>query len=152
MTLGKSYKKATLYPSLIIIFATVIFSIADNYNYKSEWMTASSVIFLSIIVAFINCLVISLLSTTIFLNKIPEIKNNRFLNFLSWFLLPLGFITVLLVHEIKFNIKYHEKFGSGFMYMIILILPFVIGLISSYYKYRKAQYIQPEPTISQYQK
>ena len=135
MSLNECYKKATLYPSLIVIPGIIVFSIIDNYNYKSEWLTGESVISLTIITAFVYCLIISLLSLTIFLNKFKKISENGVLIFLSWFLLPFGFITIVFIHEINFNIKYSEKVGSDLIYIVILNFPFILGLIWSYYKY-----------------
>jgi hypothetical protein len=134
------YKKAAFNPSIITLVAIIIFSIIDNYNYKSEWMTAGTIILLSIITAFIYCLIISVLSTTIFLNKYPAIKENRLMNFLSWFLLPFGFIMIALIHEISFKIKYNEKIEDDFVYTLILNVPFIFGLVWTYIKYRKTNY------------
>jgi len=136
MALREYYKKATLYPSIVILLVTTVFSIIDNYNYKSEWLTPDAVIFLIIVTTFVYCLIISLLSITIFLNKIPKIKNNIILNFLTWFLLPFGVIIPALVYQIKYKIRYDEDFGNDFKYVVILNLPFIIGLIWTYYEYR----------------
>jgi hypothetical protein len=137
MTLSGYYKKAIFYPSIIIILFTIVFSIIDNYDYKSEWLTADSAISLSILTALFYCLIVSLLSLTIFLNKFKKIKESKTLTFLCWFLLPFGFITIVFIHEINFKLKYQEKFGDDFVYVIILNIPFVLGIIWSYLKYRK---------------
>jgi len=138
MTLNEHYKKAVLFPSIFVFVAATVFSIIENYDYKSEWLTADTVIFLSIGTAFIYCLIFSLLSLTIFLNRFNKVKENSWLNFLSWFLLPVGFMTIVFVHEITFKIKYNEKFDSDFVYVVILNLPFLFGLIWSYLLYKKA--------------
>lgn len=136
MTLGEHYKKATLYPSIAVIISTIVFSIIDNIDYKSEWLTAESVIVLSITTAFVYCLIIGFFSLTIFLIKFQKIKESNVLTFLSWFLFPLSFITIVFIHEISFSIKYQGKLTSDFIYTIILNLPFAVGLIWSYYKYK----------------
>ena len=140
MTLSKYYKNAVLYPSIVTIILTFIFSIIDNYDYKSEWMTADYVIFLSVVTSIIYCSIISLLSTTIFLNRFDKIKNNSILNFLTWFLLPFVLIIVVFFHEVSFKIKYNETFGNDFIYIFILNFPFIVGLIWTYYKYKKINY------------
>ena len=141
MTLGKYYRNSALYPSLVTIFLTIVFSVIYNYDYKSEWMTADSVTFLSVLTSIIYCLIMSSLSTTIFLNKFDKIKDNSFLNFLTWFLLPFGFIIVVFFHEISFRIKYNEKFDNDFMYISVLNFPFIVGLIWTYCKYKKINYL-----------
>lgn len=137
MTIGEHYKKATLYPSIAVIVSTIVFSIIENKDYKSEWLRAESVVFLSITTAVIYCLIISFFSLTIFLIKFQKIKESNVLTFLSWFLFPVALITFVIIHEISFSIKYQEKLTSDFIYTIILNLPFVVGLIWSYYKYKK---------------
>jgi len=138
MTPNECYKKVTLYPSILVILVTIVFSVIDNHDYKSEWMTADSVIYLSIVTAIIYCLIISALSTTILLNKFDTIKDNPVLNFLTWFLLPYGFITVFIFHEVNSKIQYDQEFGSDFAYVLILNFPFIVGLIWTYYKYRRS--------------
>jgi hypothetical protein len=138
MTLSEHYKKAVLYPSLFVFIVATVFSIIENYNYKSEWLTADTVIFLSIGTAFIYCLIFCLLSLTIFLNRLEKIKENGVLSFLSWFLFPFGFMIVVFAHEISFKIRYDEKFDSDFVFVIVLNLPFLFGLIWSYVIYKRA--------------
>src|SRR5262245_52042065 len=120
MSLSECYKKAVLYPSIITIVTTLLYSIADNYDYKSEWLTADDVIYLSVITAFVYSLIICLLSAGIFLNKFEIIKHSAGLNFLTWFLLPFSFIIVVLVHEINSSIKLEGKLTSDFLYVVIL--------------------------------
>ncbi len=136
MSLNRHYKQAVFFPFIIVMLSTIVFSIVDNYNYKSEWLTADSVIMISIIWAFVYSLVIGLLSLTIFLNKFERIKKNELFMVLCWFLLPFGFIAIIINHEINFKLQYEAgKFGNDFIYLIILNVPFVIGLIWSYFNY-----------------
>lgn len=137
MTLTKHYKIAALYPALIVILLTTVFSIIDNYNYKSEWFSAESMTAMCIETAIIYCFIICLLSLTIFLIQFEKIRSNIFFTAVSWFLLPMVFIGIVFTHEINFRIKYEEKFGNDFIYILILNIPFVIGLCWSYWKYRK---------------
>ena len=135
MRLGGYYKQAALYPLVIVALLVIPFSIADNYDYKSEWMTAGEVIFLAIAFSILCGLIISALATTIFLNKFKKVRSNRLLALLSWFLLPFGFIAAVATHIILYEID--ESDGS-FMYMLLINVPFILGLIRSYYKYSKA--------------
>jgi hypothetical protein len=136
MSLSQHYQQAVFYPFIIVMLSTIVFSIVDNCNYKSEWLTAGSVIMFSIIWAFLYSLIIGLLSLTILLNKFESIKENELFRVLCWFLLPFGFIAVVINHEISFKMQFEAgKFGKDFIYTLILNLPFVIGLICSYVKY-----------------
>ena len=138
MTLNQHYRNAVLYPSLCAIVLIVILSIIDNYDYKSEWLTSGYVIFLSIVYAFIYSLIIQVLALPIFLIRYPRIRNNTFFTALCWFLLPFGFITIVFIHEISFTLKYEGKLGIEFIYTMTLNLPYVIGLLWGYRKYRSS--------------
>jgi len=135
MKLGGYYKKAVLYPLLLVVLFVILFSIADNYDYKSEWMTAGEVISLSIVVSVIYGLIVSALATTIFLNKIKRVRSNKWLSFLSWFLLPFGFIGAIVAYILLYE---NDEAGNGFTYLLLINVPFILGLTWSYYKYRKA--------------
>jgi hypothetical protein len=137
MTLFNYYKKAALYPSIIALAVISVISILDNRDYKSEWMTADMVILTIIIAAFIYCLIFCFVSLTIFLNKFDSVKENAFFNFLSWFLLPLGFMAVVFVHEINLFINGKDTNGEGYAYLLIVNLPLFFGLLRSYLRYKK---------------
>ena len=138
MNFNRHYKQAVIYPFIVAMLLTTVFSIIENRNYKSEWFTASAVIEISIIWVLFYSLFICGLSLTILLNKFEKIRTNKLLVILNWFLLPCSFIAVVLSHEISYTIRYDAgKFGSSFVQILILNLPFVIGLILSYICYRK---------------
>jgi len=86
MKVNQHYKQAVFYPFIVVMLFTFVFSIFDNYNYKSEWLTAGSVIMLSIFWAFLYSLFICGLSLTILLNKFEKIRTNSLMAILSWFL------------------------------------------------------------------
>ena len=139
MKLFKYYKKAVIYPSIFILFFCIGYSFIDNY--KSEWLTAKSAIVMSIIISFIYFLLMCVFSLTIFLNKFQKLNKNLFWNLLTWFLLPFGYITMVLIYDIKNRIKYEFGFGNGFIYLLIMTLPFVIGLSWTFVKYRQKSYL-----------
>jgi len=96
MTLYQFHRNAVLFPLFAVILVTLIYSIIDNYNYESEWLTSESVIFMSIITALIYSIILSGLSLTIFLNKLDKCRTNNTLNAMTWFLLPFGLYFVFL--------------------------------------------------------
>lgn len=135
MKLFKYYRKAVIYPSIFILFFCIIYSIIDNY--KSEWQTAKFVIVMSILTSLIFSLLMCGLSLTIFLNKFKKLNKNLIWNILTWFPLPFGYITIILIHDIKIRIKYEFGFGNDFIYLLIMTLPFVIGLCWTFIKFRQ---------------
>ncbi|MFC4230717.1 hypothetical protein ACFOW1_02370 [Parasediminibacterium paludis] len=139
MDLKELYKRATLYPSVITIIATIVFVTIDNYNYKSEWMTGEAFSGFEIIMAFFYCIFISALILPIFLNSYSIISQNRVFNFLSWFLLPMSLIVVVITHEVKYYLEYSHHFDSSLIAVIILNLPFLTALVWTYCSYIKHQ-------------
>lgn len=101
MRLGHCYRIAPIYPSIVAMVLVSIFSIVSNRNYQSEWLTPASTIFLDIIYAFFFVVIVCPLSLTIFLSRYEAIERNKTLNFLSWFLLPISFISVILIYQAK---------------------------------------------------
>ena len=135
MSLSKYYRKAVIYPSFFIVFFSVVYAFIDNYN--SEWVTAKSAIIMSIIASSIYFLLMCGISSTIFLNKFQKLNKNLYWNILTWFLLPFGYITMVLSYDIGNRMKYEFGFGNGFIYLLIMTLPFVMGLCWTFMKYRQ---------------
>ena len=106
-------------------------------NYKSDPLTAKSVIQMSILPSLIFSLLICGLSLTIFLNKIKKLNKNVVWNLLTWFLLPFAYISIILLHDFEYRIKYDFGFGNDFLYILIMTIPYVIGLCWTFIKYRK---------------
>lgn len=135
MKLFNYYWKAAFYPSLFILFFCIINSIITHY--ESDGLSDSSAIITSIITSLIFCLLMSGLSLTIFLNRFKRLNKNLIWNILSWFLLPFSYITIIFVYDIKIRIKYGFGFGNDFLYLIIMTIPFLIGLCWTFIKYRQ---------------
>jgi len=134
MSLFSYYRKAVINPSLFLLFFTIMYSIMDNYG--SEWLTAKTAIIMSFIASFLYILLMCGISLTIFLNKFQKLNKNLIWNLLTWFLLPIGYIT-MLIYDLKNRIKYDFGFGNSFIYILIMTLPFVIGLCWTFIKYRQ---------------
>jgi hypothetical protein len=142
MKLFRYYRNAVLIPSGIMLVIMIVYSIMQNQDYVSEWFTAEGVILISIIYALIFSALISISSLTIFLNNIVKVKQNFFLSFFSWFLLPLGLITITWIHDIKHSLKYDQDYSLIYISNFILTEPFFVGLILSFIKFRKNNYRQ----------
>ena len=99
MKLFNYYKKAALYPSIFVLFFTLIHSVIANY--ESNGLTDYSAILISIITSLIFALLMSLLSLSIFLNKIARLYKNLIWNLLTWFLLPFFYLTIVFIHDLK---------------------------------------------------
>ena len=135
MNLFKYYTKAVIYPSIFILFFCIINSILENYN--SDWQTTKSAIIMSTSTALIFSLLICVLSLPIFLNKLKKLNKNLIWNLLTWFLLPIAYITIILIHDIENRIKYEFGFGNDFLYLLIMTIPFVIGLGWTFIQFRQ---------------
>ena len=141
MNLSGYYRRATIYPSLLSIFITTIYSYNVNRSYKSEWLTSDAVTLFSMMAAFVYAIIICLLSLTLFFNKYERVRQSRNLSLLSWFLLPIGFIATVIVSNIRLMISDQTDDRSDFIFIILLNLPFMVALIWSYVRYRRAVFI-----------
>ncbi len=115
----------------------MIFSIIDNYYYKSEWLDKGTVIMITILASVIFSIMICLLSLSIFLNKISMIRNSFVLSILSWILLPYSLLIIFLIYQIRLVNRLGMIYMNDFVYVLIMIIPFMISLILTFIKYRK---------------
>ncbi len=134
MRLSKYYRNAVIYPAIFILFFSIIYSIL--HNYKSNGLTDIPAFLMPVIPALIYSLLMCILSLTIFLNKLKKIKNNLIYNLLTWFLLPFVYLSIVLVHDINNRMKFEFGFGIGFLYLLMMTIPFVVGLCLTFMKYR----------------
>jgi hypothetical protein len=120
----------------------LIYSIIENHDYVSEWYTAEGVIIISVVQALIFSAAICILSLSVFLNKLSIVNKSAVLNILSWFLLPIGLITITWIHDIRHSLKYELDYTDAYIYNTILTMPFIISLCWTFIKYRKNNYLQ----------
>ncbi len=144
MTLKKLYTRGLIIPSLFSIISTSIAIVFKNTNYESEWLTRESIIFISALCLIIYCLIIYTLFLTIFLNQ-KVIKSVGIASLLSWFLLPITWISLAVYKTVIHNINYEATKTEELFYLITLNLPFIIGLTWTYILFIKEQKINPSP-------
>ena len=131
MKLFSYYKNAVIYPSLFILFFSLMNATIDLM--LSDYSDLLS----SIVITLIFCVLMSGLALTIFLNKIRKYGTNLIWNIFTWFLLPFIYITMIYSHDINTRIKFEFGIGNDFLYLLIMTLPFILGLIWSFIKYRQ---------------
>lgn len=98
IALSKYFQISAIIPLLITVVTGIILSITHNgSNYESEWFTDDGFT-LTVGLTILLSALISLFSTTILLNKQTDIRNNAFLSFIAWTLLP-GALCLILISE-----------------------------------------------------
>ncbi len=135
MKLSNYYSKAVIYPSIFILFYSIINSIINNF--ENEWQLARSLVLSSFFTSLIFSLLICSFSLTIFLNKINKLTNNFIWNILTWFFLPYAYITLVLIHDIRNRIKFDFGYGNDFLSLLVMTIPYVIGLCWTFIKFRQ---------------
>jgi len=140
MTTTRYYINSTLYPTILAVLLTLVFSVVNRERLTS--VDSLIHISLTLMTSFTYSIVQSISCLTIFLINIDVIKRNKLLTALSWFLIPFFYIATVLTHQIKFSLRYNDELGVGFVYIILLILPFIAGLIWTYLRYRQNNYSQ----------
>lgn len=134
----RHYTNAVFFPSIVVMALVMVLSFIRDYDYQSEWLTSVAAILISMATAFIYCFIMSLLSLTIFLNKKRVVGTNKVLSLLAWFLLPFGLVVLVFIHRIWYNLKYERSFSGDFLDLLVLNVPFILALIVTYSRYRKA--------------
>ena len=129
------YRYVTLIPSFVGIVATLMYSVYANRNYTSEWMTKEGATGTEFLFALIYVIIICLLCLPILLVNFAMVRRSHILTFLSWFLLPVGFMATILIHEIHTQADFGSDSDSGLINYYILDLPFLMGLFWSYFSY-----------------
>lgn len=135
MKLFNYYRNAAIYPSLFIIVFSISFAVIDNF--RNEWDVVKSAIIMSVVTSVIFSLIMCLLSLPIFLNKLQKRNKKLVWNILTWFLLPLGYIITFLVYDVNVRIQFDFGFGRSFVFLLIMTVPFIVGLFSTFIRYRK---------------
>jgi hypothetical protein len=138
MHLTRCYKNVTIYPSLIVIFLTTIYSYNVDRYYKSEWFRSVDVMFFSIFFSVFYAIALSILSLTIFLNKYERVKQSKLLGFLSWFLLPFGFMAFVIIKNISLMISNEVDEVFDFIFILLLNIPYIAALIWNYIKFSRS--------------
>ena len=134
MNLTNYYIRSAIYPSIILFPVILVLAWIDQQDYESEWLTGESIIGMTIIVILVYGAIMSLLSLTLFLNRYDTIRSNPFLSALAWFLLPGGFIALVVVKSV---IEY-QTVGSeeDIKYALFVNLPFLVSLTWNFIKFR----------------
>jgi hypothetical protein len=137
MSLSVIYKKSVVYPACFLLVAATLFSIIINRNFVSEWLTREAAVELDFAAALLYGLLVCLFCLPMFLNYYEKISSHKILSALSWFLIPGSFICLVVAKALN------EYFTVGsvyeILYAIIFNLPFIIGLIWGFRKFRRLQ-------------
>lgn len=131
MTVKNLYTRGLLFPALVAVLSTSILSLFDTRDYKSDWLTKESIVLMAVLTSCVYSAIVCTLALTIFLNDIL-IKTGRLAIFLSWFLLPMGWIIIAVYKTTYDRLTYQGGTTVQFMYLITLNLPFVVGLVWTY--------------------
>lgn len=134
MNLTRLYTRAVVFPSLIAIISIGILSFYDNKDYKSEWLTGEAVALMSLLAGGAYSIIICIVSLTIFLNKFEKVKSNNTLSGLAWFVLPITWIIICISQTIR-HWQYEIRIIE-ILYLLSLNLPFIVGLVWTFGKYR----------------
>ena len=135
MKLFRYYGNAVLYPSLFVVLFGIINSI--TINYERGGFADRSALVISVITSLIFSVLMCVFSLTIFFNKIRRLNKYLIWNILSWLLLPFTYLTIVFIHDLKIRITYDFGFGRDFFHLLIMTIPFVIGLCWTLISYRQ---------------
>ncbi len=134
MTIGKAYLKGVLLPAGILPMIVFLYSVTDNFiNGSKGAFLNDSLFWLFMIIPFVFSLTFSILGLSMFINLFKPIRSNKVLHFLSWFLLPVAYMLYSIYYLV---IQNHISFELNDMSLSIIYLPFIVGLVYTYRKYK----------------
>ena len=133
------YKKFVLTSATIAVICFIIHCILDANlsDYKSDFITGDAFYPIEFAMVIANALLIALLSTTIFLNHYEVVKNNIALNSLTWFLLPIGWIVLILINTNSSLFDFSAGLDSPAIFVLINTLPYVGVSVFLYVGFRR---------------
>lgn len=98
MSLSNYLKGSIVLPLIISLVVGIVLAIThDGSGYKSEWSTDDGFVLTVVLTIFLSG-IISLLSLTLLFNRRAVIRNNHFLSFITWLLLP-GILCLFVIYE-----------------------------------------------------
>lgn len=141
ISLYKYYKLAALLPLGLTTVLGIILSIThDGSKYKSEWFTDDGFV-LTVFLTILLSGFISILSSTILLNKKPAVNTNPFFSFISWVVLP-GILSGYVIYQEFLNFSGHSDIDGVYEgnrlldgYIMSMAIMHLIGLIATYLHY-----------------
>ena len=139
--INRHFKTATIPPFLLALAIGIILIMThDGSSYKSEWFTNdgfAETVFLTFILSGI----IILLSTTIFLNRLPQIRRNISSSLITWTLLPGILCLYIIYQEIKNFSGGSDYEGNRLVDAYIMTVAFLhlLFLVVSFMRFRRTK-------------
>ena len=134
------YKKPIFYPSAILLGIASLFPVAYRFFYSEvehEYSEHSLNLLESIMLwfaALVYSIIVAILSLPIFLNTYKKVRVNFAFSVLSWFLLPVGFICLVIGKGVSQFITVDSLWEI--IFGLIGGIPFIISLIIGFRKFR----------------
>lgn len=138
MRLSLIYKQSVFYPSIaVVVMAFIYFSLivyfAEEPSYEAMYTWYEQIIF-NVLVAIVYTSFMSALSLPLLLNERENIRVHKFRSLMCWFLLPYGFMLLMLGKAINEAVTL-GSFGELIM-AVLATGPFFIGLMRGYLKFK----------------
>lgn len=140
MNLRKLYIQSLIYPAIIVVAVSIVYSVliamlSEQPEGEHIYSWYEQVI-INTVAAIIFSGLISVLSLTIFLNKNTGFSSNKYRLVLSWFLLPYGFILLVIGKAITELLTLNSYWEIT--HALLASTPFIIGLQRGFSKFSSA--------------
>lgn len=134
------YKRAVLLSFWIALGCNILYMILESLfsTYKSEWLTMESFFPIMLFMVLVNALIFAVLCLTILLNHYMQINSGLALSALTWFAFPAAWIAFLFIATAPDTFDYSHGWDSAGIFLVLNTVPYVIVLIMSYVKFRRA--------------
>jgi len=142
---GKYFKNATIPPAtLTFIIGVILIASHDGSSYKSEWFTSDGFTE-TVLLTFLLSSIIVLLSTTIFLNSLVQIRSMALLSFGTWILLP-GLVCGFVIYQEADNFLGSPDIDGVYEgnrlldgYILTVAILHLLFLVISFVRFRRTQ-------------
>ncbi|MCB0430070.1 MAG: hypothetical protein H6585_02245 [Flavobacteriales bacterium] len=130
------YVHAAVYPSIAMVVVCTIYSVWNNRDYQSEWLTSMAVVRMMFLFALVYGVWMCLLALPMWLNKNERVRNNGLLNTITWWGCPLGNFMAWTLYVVRVIQMKNDSAWPVFIYALILNLPYILSLARTYVQQR----------------
>ncbi len=137
-SIGRYYAQAVLIPSVLIVIGDIVLGAIDaekNKNYKSEWLNEEGVLQVMAVMALLHIGLVCVLSFTMFFNEKEKVRKNAALRALTWFLVPMGWLSYLLGSVLLDGFR--GQFTDEHFWVFLNTMPYAVGFVIAYIGFGK---------------
>jgi hypothetical protein len=131
------YKWAVSWPLLFVIGSQLLYCLYELFFHPTvgEWLTDTSVALSAVLLLLLHSAWVAAICLPLLLADRPLVRRYGVLQLLCWFLLPFTWFASLLLRY--WHTDSSESHGSDNLLLLANTVPFAIGLLYSFLRFRR---------------